>query len=157
MNIWFEIHMVSFALICVLALNKNSFSRDYNLPNLFFNDLCSLLLFLNLCFFIFNLLFLNTESMYTVLSSSSAADGSTISICALKGDMLGKELLKIFVDANNEFLVVVNAIVLEKVGLDIDDNNLVALILGIEANPLNTNELLNMVKLVKCSGFNRGV
>lgn len=49
----------------------------YNFPNLFFNERCSRLLFLNLCFFIFNRLFLNTESAYTVLSTSSSHIDST--------------------------------------------------------------------------------
>lgn len=49
---------------------------DHILPNLFFNALCVLLLFLNLCFFILSLLFLNTESMYKVLSSASFSKAS---------------------------------------------------------------------------------
>lgn len=44
----------------------------YYFPNLFFNARWLLLLFLNLCFFILSLLFLNTESMYMVLSTSSS-------------------------------------------------------------------------------------
>jgi len=54
-----------------LQESQDSLWPLYNLPNLFFNDLWALLLFLNLCFFIFNLLFLNTESICIVLSSTS--------------------------------------------------------------------------------------